>query len=68
MEALGLERFHLAGWSMGGGIAMRYALDHADRLLSLTLIAPLSPFGFGGTRDAAGTPNAPDLRAPAAAP
>jgi hypothetical protein len=28
---------------------------------SLTLIAPLSPFGFGATRDVKGTPTAPDF-------
>jgi pimeloyl-ACP methyl ester carboxylesterase len=60
-EALELKRFHLAGWSLGGGVIMRYAMDHPERVLSLTLIDPLSPFGFGGTRDAAGTPTAPDF-------
>lgn len=38
--ALGLERFHLAGNSMGGAIAGKYAVDHPDRLLSLGLFAP----------------------------
>lgn len=61
VEAMGLTRFHLAGWSMGGGVVMRYALDHADRVLSITLIDPVSPYGFGGTKDAAGTPSAPDF-------
>ena len=36
------------GWSMGGGVVMQYALDHPA--LSLTLQAPVSPYGFGGTR------------------
>lgn len=52
--ALGLgaggQRFHLAGWSLGGAVAMQYAIDHAPDLLSLTLIAPGSPYGYGGTR------------------
>lgn len=48
LEALGLETAHLVGWSMGGGVVMQYALDHPA--LSLTLQAPVSPFGFGGTR------------------
>ncbi len=56
VEALGLGRFHLVGHSMGGGIAMQYAIDHADRILSLTLVDPLSPYGFGGTKDVEGTP------------
>lgn len=40
---------------------MQYAIDHAADLLSLTLIAPGSPYGFGGTKDVAGTPNYPDF-------
>ncbi|HEY1917009.1 MAG TPA: alpha/beta hydrolase [Streptosporangiaceae bacterium] len=41
---------HLAGWSMGGGVVMQYAIDHPERVASVTLISPVSPFGFGGTR------------------
>ena len=47
LEALGLGPVHLVGWSMGGGVVMQYALDHPVR--SLTLQAPVSPYGFGGT-------------------
>jgi pimeloyl-ACP methyl ester carboxylesterase len=56
--ALGLgsdHKPHLAGWSMGGGVVMQYVLDHPDAVASVTLIDPLSPFGFGGTRDTSGT-------------
>ncbi|MXO63513.1 alpha/beta fold hydrolase [Altererythrobacter oceanensis] len=35
---LGLERFVLAGNSMGGGIAMGYAIDHPERLAGLVLV------------------------------
>lgn len=48
LTALGLPAVHLVGWSLGGGVAMRYALDHPA--LSLTLVSPVSPYGFGGTR------------------
>lgn len=48
LEALGIEAPHLVGWSMGGGVVMQYAIDHPAR--SLTLQAPVSPYGFGGTR------------------
>lgn len=47
VEALGLGPVHLVGWSMGGGVALQYALDHP--VLSLTLQSPVSPYGFGGT-------------------
>jgi len=58
---LAAHRPHLVGWSVGGAVVMQYAIDHPDRVASLTLIAPMSPFGFGGTRDLSGAPCAPDF-------
>jgi len=37
-DALGLDRPHVAGNSMGGWIALRYALDYPDALASLILL------------------------------
>lgn len=48
LEALDIPTAHLVGWGLGGAVAMQYALDHP--VLSLTLEAPVSPYGFGGTR------------------
>src|SRR6266571_5129618 len=52
VEALGLDSVHLVGWSMGGGVVLQYLVDRpgAHRVASLTLVDPVSPFGFGGTR------------------
>lgn len=50
LDALGLTAVNLVGWSMGGGVAMQLLLDHPERVLSLTLVSPVSPYGFGGTR------------------
>ncbi len=64
LEALGWAdqgRVHAAGWSMGGGILQQYEIDHARDLASLTLVAPLSPYGFGATKDAQGTGNYDDF-------
>lgn len=60
MDALEIEAAHVVGHSMGGGVAWRLLLDAPERLRSVTLVAPVSPFGFGGTKDAQGTLCAPD--------
>ncbi len=54
------QRVHLLGWSLGGGVVMQYAIDHPGAVASIVLESPMSPFGFGGTRDASGTPCWPD--------
>jgi pimeloyl-ACP methyl ester carboxylesterase len=59
-DALGFESFHLMGWSMGGGVAMQVLLDAPERVRSLVLQAPVSPFGFGGTRGDDGQLLGPD--------
>lgn len=55
-DTLGDKPAHLVGWSLGGGVVMQFALDYPELTTSLTLISPVSPFGFGGTKGAAGTP------------
>lgn len=57
---LGGARAHLVGWSVGGGVVMQYAVDHPAAVASLTLIAPVSPYGFGGTKGLDGQPCFPD--------
>ena len=61
LNTLGIESAHIAGWSAGAGVIMQFAIDHPERTKSLTLIAPISPYGFGGTRDTLGTPAAEDF-------
>lgn len=39
MDAMGIERAHLAGHSYGGGIAQRLAISHAARIERLALVA-----------------------------
>jgi pimeloyl-ACP methyl ester carboxylesterase len=45
-----------AGWSMGGGVLWQYALAYPDDLAGLTMIAPLSPYGWGGVKGLDGKP------------
>ena len=60
MDSLGIEKAHVVGHSMGGGVTWNLLMDAPDRLMSAALVAPVSPFGFGGTKDAQGTLCAPD--------
>jgi pimeloyl-ACP methyl ester carboxylesterase/SAM-dependent methyltransferase len=39
LDALGADRAHIVGISMGGGIGQELAIDHADRVATLTVIA-----------------------------
>lgn len=41
LDALGIDKAHLAGHSMGGGIALAIALKAPGRVGSLTLLAPV---------------------------
>ncbi|RJF69127.1 alpha/beta hydrolase [Deinococcus cavernae] len=61
LDALDWPQAHLLGWSLGGGVVMQAALDAPARVNSLTLVAPVSPYGFGGTHGAEGTPNSADF-------
>lgn len=58
-KALGWRKFSLLGWSMGGDIAMQFVIDHPKMVKKLVLVAPGSPYGFGGTMDEKGTPQLP---------
>ena len=63
LETLGLAgdaAVNAVGWSMGAGVLEQLMLEHPDDLASVTLVAPLSPYGFGGTTDARGTRAFPD--------
>ncbi len=51
IDALDLDAVHLVGWSMGGGVVLQHLVDTAGaKVASVTLVDPVSPFGFGGTK------------------
>ncbi|MDB5044919.1 MAG: alpha/beta hydrolase, partial [Deinococcus sp.] len=60
LDALKWPDADVLGWSMGGGVALQLTISCPERIRSLTLVAPVSPYGFGGTHGEAGTPNSPD--------
>lgn len=60
LEALHMERAHFVGWSMGGGVVLQHMRDRPGMVRSLTLVNPVSPYGFGGTRGVDGRLNSPD--------
>jgi pimeloyl-ACP methyl ester carboxylesterase len=61
VTALGLEKFYLLGWSLGGNVAMEYTMARPETVQGLVLEAAGSPFGFGGSHGLDGTPNYNDF-------
>ncbi len=61
LDALKIDKALFVGHSVGGGVIMQAAMDRPDRVAGLVLEAPVSPFGFGGTKDVEGTPCWPDF-------
>lgn len=56
LDELQIDKAHFVGWSMGGGIIYRLIIDHAERVSTATLVCPVSPYGFGGTKGEDGQP------------
>ena len=51
LAAMGIERLSLAGTSLGGWIAARYAVRYPGRVVSLSLIGPGGLTSYGGVMD-----------------
>jgi pimeloyl-ACP methyl ester carboxylesterase len=56
LDHLGIGQARVIGHSLGGSVIWRLLIDYPDRLHSVTLVNPGSPYGFGSTKDLDGTP------------
>jgi pimeloyl-ACP methyl ester carboxylesterase len=56
LDHLNIGKAHIIGNSLGGSVIWRMLIDYPERFLTATLVAPGSPYGFGGTKDVDGTP------------
>lgn len=56
MDVLGIDKAHFVGWSLGAAPIYRLLIDQAEKVKSMTFIAPVSPYGFGGTKGEDGIP------------
>lgn len=66
LDVLGLaggRAVNTVGWSTGGGVLEQLLIEHPADQASITLVAPVSPYGYGGTKDVDGTPAYPDFAA-----
>ncbi len=61
LDYLDIEKAHVVGNSLGGIVVWRMMMDYPERFLSITQVTPGSPYGFGGTKDVAGTPTTDDF-------
>jgi len=56
MDVLDIKKAHFVGWSLGAAPIYRILIDQPKRVKSITFVAPVSPFGFGGTKGEDGLP------------
>lgn len=56
LDHLGIGQAHLVGHSLGASVIWRFMMDYPQRILTVTQVAPGSPYGFGGTKGLDGTP------------
>ena len=50
LDTLGIQKAHIVGHSLGGAVVWRMMMDAPERILSVTVAAPGSPYGFGGSK------------------
>lgn len=55
IDGLQLDAIHLVGHSLGGAVALQYALHHQARVRSLTLVSPPPPAGLAAMREGTST-------------
>lgn len=60
-DVFGDKPAHMFGWSLGAGVLMQFMIDYPQLVKSATFSAPVSPYGFGGTKGLEGTPNYDDF-------
>ncbi len=60
LDSLGIQSAHLVGHSLGGSVVWRMMMDAPARIRSVTVAAPGSPYGFGGSKGADGQMCNPD--------
>jgi pimeloyl-ACP methyl ester carboxylesterase len=60
LDQLGIKKTHVVGNSLGGMVVWELLKHTPERILTVTLVAPGSPYGFGATKDHEGTPTTPD--------
>jgi pimeloyl-ACP methyl ester carboxylesterase len=56
MDELDIDQFHVIGHSMGGGVVYGLLANYSERIITATLVNPVSPYGFGGTKGESGEP------------
>ena len=61
LDHLGIDKCHVVGNSLGGNVVWQLLGDHPERFLTVTQVAPGSPFGFGGVKGVEGKPIWPDF-------